>query len=113
MPGANASPQQVDAGDEPDLACIDGITVLQALSDPVRVEIVRQLAGCSELTCGGIKIPVTKSTVSHHLRTLRAAGVIAEREAGTYKYIRLRREELERRFPGLVDSVLRATVAAG
>jgi DNA-binding transcriptional ArsR family regulator len=113
MPRANASPEHVDAGDEPDLASVDGITVLQALSDPVRVEIVRQLSGCSELACGGIKIPVTKSTASHHFRTLRAAGVIAEREAGTYKYIRLRREELEQRFPGLLDSVLRATAVAG
>jgi len=101
--------------DGPDLATIDGVTVLQALSDPVRLEIVRQLAGCSdagELRCGQVEIPVTKSTASHHFKTLHAAGVTAEREAGTSKYIRLRRDELERRFPGLLDSVLRATARA-
>jgi DNA-binding transcriptional ArsR family regulator len=98
--------------DAPDLATIDGMTVLQALSDPVRLEIVRQLAGCSgsgELRCGAIEIPVTKSTASHHFKTLHRAGLIAEREVGTSKFIHLRCDELERRFPGLLDSVLRAT----
>jgi DNA-binding transcriptional ArsR family regulator len=96
----------------PDLATIDVATVLHALADPVRLEIVRQLAGCEksgpgELPCGKIKLPVGKSTASHHLKTLCAAGITAEREEGTRKYIRLRREELDRRFPGLVELVLR------
>ena len=51
---------------------------------------------------------VGKSTRSHHLKTLAGAGVIAEREAGTRKYLRLRRAELDRDFPGLIDLVLRA-----
>ena len=93
---------------------VDGLTVLQALSDPVRLEIVRQLATCGgpgELNCGKIEVPVTKSTASHHFKTLSAAGIIAEREEGTRKYFSLRRDELERRFPGLIDSVLKATSA--
>jgi DNA-binding transcriptional ArsR family regulator len=97
----------------PDLATIDVATVLQALADPVRLEIVRQLAGCDasgELTCGELELPVAKSTGSHHLRILASAGVIAEREEGTRKHLRLRRKDLERRFPGLLDSVLGATV---
>jgi DNA-binding transcriptional ArsR family regulator len=96
----------------PDLTTIDGMTVLQALSDPVRLEIVRQLAGCSgssELKCGQIELPVTKSTASHHFKTLFAAGIVAEREQGTSKFMRLRRAELDQRFPGLLDSVLRAS----
>ena len=96
----------------PDLATVEGVTVLQALSDPVRLEIVRQLAGCSadgELSCGAIPLPVTKSTASHHFKTLLDAGVIAERSQGTRKYLHLRRDELDRRFPGLIDSVLQAT----
>jgi DNA-binding transcriptional ArsR family regulator len=95
-----------------DLETIDGLTVLQALSDPVRLEIVRQLAGCSgssDLACGQIEIPVTKSTASHHFKILYLAGVLAKREQGTSKYMRLRRDELDERFPGLLDSVLRAT----
>jgi DNA-binding transcriptional ArsR family regulator len=100
----------------PAVDAIDGMTVLQALSDPVRLEIVRQLAGCSgpgELRCGQIELPVTKSTASHHFKTLHEAGIVAEREEGTRKYMRLRRSELDERFPGLLDSVLRATAAVG
>jgi DNA-binding transcriptional ArsR family regulator len=99
----------------PDLATIDVATVLQALSDPVRLEIVRQLAGCTgagELSCGQIDLPVTKSTASHHLKTLHAAGVIAYREEGTRKFVRLRRAELEQRFPGLLAAVLSAAGTA-
>jgi len=99
-----------------DLDTIDGMTVLHALSDPVRLEIVRQLAGCSgssDLKCGQIELPVTKSTASHHLKTLYEAGMLAAREQGTSKYVRLRRDELDERFPGLLDSVLRATAIAG
>jgi DNA-binding transcriptional ArsR family regulator len=97
--------------DAPDLATIDVVTVLQALSDPVRLEMVRQLAECGgsgELTCGHIAVPVTKSTATHHLKALSRAGVIAEREEGTRKHLCLRRAELDRRFPGLLDSVLSA-----
>ena len=98
--------------DLPDLEAVDVVTVLQALSDPVRLEIVRQLAGCGaagELPCGKIELPVAKSTTSHHLKTLSCAGIIAAREEGTRKYVWLRRGDLDRRFPGLLDSVLRAT----
>jgi DNA-binding transcriptional ArsR family regulator len=96
----------------PDLAGVDVVTVLQALADPIRLEMVRQLAGCEqsgpgELPCGQIEVPVGKSTASHHLKTLCAAGITTEREEGTRKYIRLRREELDRRFPGLLELVLR------
>jgi DNA-binding transcriptional ArsR family regulator len=95
----------------PDLAEIDVLTVLQALADPVRLEIVRQLSdrecsGTGELPCGQIELPVSKSTASHHLKALSAAGITTEREEGTRKYIRLRREELDGRFPGLVELVL-------
>lgn len=100
----------------PDLASIDVLTVLQALSDPVRLEIVRQLAGCEDgatgLMCGQLEIPVSKSTGSHHLKTLHAAGVTAERAQGVCKYLRLRRAELDERFPGLLDSVLGAAATA-
>jgi DNA-binding transcriptional ArsR family regulator len=97
-------------GSETDLDRVDGLTVLQALSDPVRLEIVRQLAGVDgEIQCGHIELSVTKSTASHHFKTLLGAGVIAEREAGRCKLFQLRREELDRRFPGLLDSVLQAT----
>jgi DNA-binding transcriptional ArsR family regulator len=105
-------PERLQAAD---LDAIDGLTVLHALSDPVRLDIVRQLAGCSggaELTCGQIEVPVTKSTASHHFKTLYEAGIVSEREQGRSKFMRLRRAELDNRFPGLLDSVLRATAPA-
>ena len=91
-----------------DLAGIDVLTVLQALSDPVRLEIVRQLAANGQCMCGQLALTVAKSTASHHLKTLARAGITAERDQGTSKYLRLRHAELEERFPGLLDSVLRA-----
>jgi DNA-binding transcriptional ArsR family regulator len=98
----------------PDLAEVELLTVLQALSDPVRLEIVRQLAANEDgkgLMCHQLEIPVTKSTGSHHLKTLANAGVTAERQEGTSKYLSLRRAELEQRFPGLIESVLNAASA--
>jgi DNA-binding transcriptional ArsR family regulator len=93
---------------------LDGLQVIQALSDPVRLEIVRQLAGCGdggELGCGAVVIPVSKSTASHHFKALLNAGIIDERGEGTRKYLQLRRAELDEHFPGLIDSMLRATAA--
>jgi DNA-binding transcriptional ArsR family regulator len=95
----------------PELAAIDVLTVLQALSDPVRLAIVRKLASCGDangLMCGHLDMRVSKSTGSHHLKTLHRSGITAERQQGVCKYIRLRRDELDERFPGLLDSVLAA-----
>jgi DNA-binding transcriptional ArsR family regulator len=84
--------------------------VLHALSDPVRLEIVRCLAADPDscLRCHEIALPVTKSTSSHHFRVLRESGVIEQTAEGTAKVNRLRREDLEARFPGLLESVLRS-----
>jgi DNA-binding transcriptional ArsR family regulator len=82
--------------------------VLHALADPVRLEIVRSLASGCELRCGAFELPVTKSTSTHHFRVLRESGVIEQLAAGTAVVNRLRRDDLDRRFPGLLESVLRA-----
>lgn len=93
--------------DHVSLGATDMAGVLHALSDPVRLEIVRQLAGAdAELLCGELDLPVSKSTCSHHLKALSSAGVIAEREEGVRKYLSLRRDALNRRYPGLLESVL-------
>jgi DNA-binding transcriptional ArsR family regulator len=84
------------------------IGVLQALSDPMRLAIVRRLAAGSECACGALGMPISKSTLTHHLHILRAAGVILQREEGTRRMTSLDRDGLERRFPGLLDSVLAA-----
>src|SRR5690348_7790049 len=99
----------------PDLADIDVLTVLQALSDPVRLEMIRQLAGCPAedgLKCGQMRVPVKKATASHHLKVLWQAGLVAGEYQGVYKVIWLRRDEVDARFPGLLDSVLQAATTA-
>jgi DNA-binding transcriptional ArsR family regulator len=95
----------------PDLDQVDVLTVLQALSDPVRLEMVRQLASCPAedgLQCGQMRLPVKKAAASHHLKVLWESGVVDAEKQGVYKIISLRRAELDRRFPGLLDSVLQA-----
>ncbi|MER6943696.1 metalloregulator ArsR/SmtB family transcription factor [Nonomuraea sp. NPDC000554] len=84
--------------------------VLRALSDPVRLEIVTRLAVHGEMSCStaGDELGVHKSTASHHYRTLREAGVVLTRQEGRLKIMSLRREDLDARFPGLIDSVLSA-----
>jgi DNA-binding transcriptional ArsR family regulator len=80
--------------------------VLQALSDPIRLEIVRELAAGGEQACGVIPLPVSASTRSHHFKILRDAGLTVTRVRGTQRLVSLRRADLERRFPGLLDAVL-------
>jgi DNA-binding transcriptional ArsR family regulator len=82
--------------------------VLQALSDPMRLRIVMALHAGDELSCKSIDLPVVKSTCTHHFRVLREAGVIRQRHEGTSRLNSLRRADLDRRFPGLLDSVLGA-----
>jgi DNA-binding transcriptional ArsR family regulator len=82
--------------------------VLTALSDPVRLEIVCMLATGRELSCGAFGLPIAKSTLTHHLKVLREAGVITQRPVGTSRMTCLRRADLDARFPGLLDSVLTA-----
>ena len=87
-------------------------TVLHALSDPVRLKIVAALAASGgEPTCGSFDVPVTKSTCTHHFKVLREAGVIQQRQAGTARLNTLRREDLDARFPGLLDTILKAASA--
>lgn len=84
--------------------------VLHALSDPMRLCVVRKLAGSDDgATCSEVELPVSPSTSTHHFRVLREAGVIAQRYRGTAKLNSLRRADLDGRFPGLLDAVLAAS----
>ena len=83
--------------------------VLQALGDPVRLTFVRALTEAPDgLACGSVPLPISKSTRTHHLRILREAGVITMRAEGTRRISRLRRDDLDALYPGLLDAVLRA-----
>lgn len=87
--------------------CIDD--VLTSLADPVRRMIVRRLADqAHEQTCVALELPVAKSTASHHFRVLRESGVIQQVYEGASIMNSVRREDLDARFPGLLDAVLDA-----
>ncbi|MEV7025912.1 metalloregulator ArsR/SmtB family transcription factor [Kitasatospora sp. NPDC093558] len=81
-------------------------TVLHALGDPVRLELVRRLAAEGETTCGPEGLDVPRSTLSNHWRILREAGVISVRTSGKTRLVTLRKEEVDARFPHLMDAVL-------
>ncbi|MFF3452053.1 ArsR/SmtB family transcription factor [Streptomyces sp. NPDC002667] len=85
------------------------LTALAALADPVRLQIVRELAGSTEWSraCGSFDVPVGKAALSHHFAVLRGAGLVEQRDEGPRRVNRLRRREFEARFPGLLALVLR------
>ncbi|WP_327224941.1 helix-turn-helix domain-containing protein [Streptomyces platensis] len=87
-------------------------TALAALADPVRLQLVRELAGSAAWThsCGSFRVPVGKAALSHHFAVLRAAGLVEQRDQGPKRLNRLRREEFDTRFPGLLHLVLREEV---
>ncbi|HEY9215417.1 MAG TPA: helix-turn-helix domain-containing protein [Ancylobacter sp.] len=82
--------------------------LLYALSDPVRLGVVRQLAQTGEASCAALDGGRPKSTMSHHFRVLRDAGLVRTRSDGPSHMNELRREDLDRRFPGLLSAILAA-----
>jgi DNA-binding transcriptional ArsR family regulator len=81
---------------------------LDALADPVRRSILRDLAAHEEWTraCGTFDLPVAKATRSHHFTVLREAGLLEQRDEGTRRLNRLRRPEFDRAFPGLLAATI-------
>jgi DNA-binding transcriptional ArsR family regulator len=81
--------------------------VMQALSDPCRVAIVRELLQASgrALACNEVRLNISKATRSHHFEVLRAAGIIHTETEGTKCMTSLRRKELNTRFPGLLKLI--------
>lgn len=82
--------------------------VMAALADPLRLTIVRKLMLESETydhTCGWFGFDRPKSSLTHHFRALRDAGLIRQRQYGLERRSRLRTEDLNKRFPGLLDLI--------
>jgi DNA-binding transcriptional ArsR family regulator len=82
--------------------------VLHALSDPTRLTIVRTLDQSAEKACGTFPVEVAPSTLTHHFRVLREAGLIQQREEGSRRWTTLREADIDARFPGLLATVLAA-----
>ncbi len=83
--------------------------VLSALADPVRLEMVRRLHREQRpLACADLYDGVTKATASHHFKVLREAGLTRRDDLGSVARQRLRSEDVEAAYPGLLESVLAA-----
>ncbi|WP_371072384.1 MULTISPECIES: ArsR/SmtB family transcription factor [unclassified Sinorhizobium] len=76
--------------------------------DPVRLRLLARLVDSGQENCSSIGegIKVHKSTMSHHYRVLREAGITRTIVEGRSRYVSLRRDDLNRRFPGLRDAIL-------
>jgi DNA-binding transcriptional ArsR family regulator len=92
----------------PDVGSLDLATIMRALGDPLRIELVRLIDQEGEILCTDLyeRVGLPNSTGSYHLRQLREAGVTRARAIGPKRMISLRREDLESRFPGFLDLVL-------
>lgn len=83
--------------------------VMQALSDPCRIAIIRELIIKNRpLACNEVPLDVSKATRSHHFEVLRSAGLISTEVEGTKCMSSLRKRELDEKYPGLLALVLRA-----
>jgi DNA-binding transcriptional ArsR family regulator len=92
----------------PEVGELDVLEVLHALSDPTRMTIVQTLIVDQERACGTFPVDVAPSTLTHHFRVLREAGVIRQREDGNRRWTMLRLEDLDARFPGLLGAIVNA-----
>jgi len=91
----------------PDVADLTLHRVLFALSDPTRLTVVSELMKNGERASGDLLAEsVPRSTMTHHLKILREAGVTRTRPEGMRCLIALRREDVDARFPGLLDAIL-------
>jgi DNA-binding transcriptional ArsR family regulator len=104
MPRSQRRPELL----HPDTGQLDLLDVLHALSDPTRMTIVSTLRAGPERACGTFGVDVAPSTLTHHFRVLREAGVIRQREDGNKRWSALRTDDLQARFPGILDAIMAA-----
>lgn len=91
----------------PPIESIPYTKILHALSEPNRIRIILCLSESGENNCSAysIELMLKKSTVSHHIKILREAGLIKGRIEGKEHFYSLRKEEIDKKFPGLLNSV--------
>ncbi|KIZ16333.1 ArsR/SmtB family transcription factor [Streptomyces natalensis] len=91
-----------------ELANVSLADAMHGLSDPLRLRIVGLLAHQGETECSDIynALGISKSNASHHFRVLRECGILLRTHQGQQQSARLRADEFEARFPGLLRAVL-------
>jgi DNA-binding transcriptional ArsR family regulator len=95
----------VDADGHPERDEMTLGAILLALADPLRRHVVVELAQAPEgtdRTCASFGLPVSKASLTHHFRVLREAGLIRQIDRGNNRAAKLRRKDIEARFPGLL-----------
>ncbi|MET9029093.1 helix-turn-helix domain-containing protein [Nocardia sp. NPDC004168] len=108
MPAAADTADATSVLPEPARADLRLDHVLAALSDPLRLTMVRRLlldSPDTDRSCSWFGIDRPKSTLTHHFRVLREAGVTRQRRYGLERRSQVRVDDLEARFPGLLDLV--------
>lgn len=83
--------------------------ILYALSDDIRLGIIRQLHEQGPCPCKVFEVDRPKSSLSHHFRVLRESGVVTTTRLGVSLINTLRKEDLDARFPNLLDAVLNSS----
>lgn len=85
--------------------------VLGALSDPMRLKILKKLLerrhGCLSCSSAAPCPEMAKSTLSHHFRILRDAGLITTTKQGVENLNRVRWDDMNARFPGLLSAIMK------
>jgi DNA-binding transcriptional ArsR family regulator len=86
--------------------------IFAAMSEPVRMDILLRIADTPELACTVLDetLPISKSTISYHIKILYQAGLIEVRKEGRYYFYRLRPDVMEKLAPGLLERMLQARV---
>ncbi|OEO30395.1 hypothetical protein VW23_021590 [Devosia insulae DS-56] len=95
----------------PDTERISLSTVLATLGDETRLAIIGELSRCGGLgmTCGQFTDLASKTSITYHVSKLREAGVVNVTPEGTRRRVTLRRDDLDHRFPGFLDSIIAST----
>ncbi|WP_065963187.1 helix-turn-helix domain-containing protein [Curtobacterium sp. UCD-KPL2560] len=115
MPAAPVDSVAPERLPQPTAAEMELPVVLDALSDPIRLAILHRYlvdAAGGVRSCGWVGVDRPKSTLTHHFRVLREAGLLEQHQEGLVRSSRVRVEDVQQRFPGLLDLVVDWTVPA-
>jgi DNA-binding transcriptional ArsR family regulator len=82
--------------------------IFEALSEPVRMSIIREIARTDELPCTFLDevLSVSKSTISYHIKQLHHASLISVRKEGRYYFYKLRRNVFDHFLPSFIERLV-------